>query len=68
MAYSTTPVPAPLPRLALPFASLFGALGDSLSRSRQIFALSELSDDELAERGLRRGQIAGFVAHEDYWR
>ncbi|TDK43815.1 DUF1127 domain-containing protein [Antarcticimicrobium luteum] len=68
MAYTTLAAPAPLPRLAFPFKILFGALGDSLSRARQITALSELTDDELTARGLRRGDIARFVAHDDYWR
>jgi hypothetical protein len=68
MASSFATAPAPLPGLASPFAVLFGAFSDSLSRARQITALSALSDAELAERGLRRGEIARFVAHDDYWR
>ncbi len=69
MAYiSSAAAATPLPRLAFPFKILLGAFGDSLSRSRQIIALSKLSDEELAERGLRRGDIARHVAHDDYWR
>ena len=68
MAYTTTAATAPLPRLALPFKILLGALGDSLSRGHQIIALSKLSNEELADRGLRRGDIARHVAHDDYWR
>ncbi len=68
MADTTAAAPAPQKHLAFLLRILVGALDDSLSRSRQIFALSGLSDDELAERGLRRGDIARHVAHDDYWR
>jgi len=70
MALTTSAATATaLPRLAFPFKTLLGAfLGDSLSRSRQIIALSKLSNEELADRGLRRGDIARYVAHDDYWR
>lgn len=68
MADTTATAPAPLPRLSLPFSALFAAFGDSLSRVRQITALSDLSDAELADRGLRRGDIARYVAHDAYWR
>ncbi|GAA6200133.1 DUF1127 domain-containing protein [Aquicoccus sp. SU-CL01552] len=70
MAFITSAAAAtPLPRLAFPFKSLFGAIfDDSLSRGRQIIALSKLSNEELADRGLRRGDIARHVAHDDYWR
>ena len=69
MAFITSAAATPLPRLAFPFKSLLGAIFDnSLSRSRQIIALSKLSNEELADRGLRRGDIARHVAHDDYWR
>lgn len=67
MAYTTANAPARLPRLALPFAALFGAFGDSLSRTRQIAAVSALSDAELADRGLRRGDIARYITQDCYW-
>lgn len=67
MAFTTASAPAPLPRLTLSLATLFGAFRDSLSRTNQITALSDLSDAELADRGLRRGDIARYVAHEAYW-
>jgi len=68
MAHTTTNAPTALPAFAFPFSVLFGALNDSLSRARQITALSALNDAELEARGLRRGDIARFVAHDDYWR
>ena len=71
MAHTTANAPAALPGFS-PFSALFGALfgafNDSLSRARQITALSDLSDTELEERGLRRGEIARFVTQDDYWR
>ena len=67
MAFTTASAPAPLPRLSLSVATLFGAFADSLSRTRQITALSGLSDAELADRGLRRGDIARYITQESYW-
>ena len=53
------------------FFSAFGkalvALGNSESRVRQAQALYALSDAELAERGLRRTEIAHYVFADRYW-
>ncbi len=70
MAHSLAPATGFIgfPSLAAPFAALFGAFGDSLSRARQIDALSALSDEELADRNLRRGDIARYVTHDSFWR
>lgn len=67
MAFTTASAPAPLPRLAFSFASIFTAFSDSLSRVNQINAISDLSDAELADRGLRRGDIAHYIAQDSYW-
>ncbi|QBF30590.1 DUF1127 domain-containing protein [Thalassococcus sp. S3] len=43
------------------------ALGDANSKVRQLEALNALSDAELAERGLRREDIARTVFMNNYW-
>jgi uncharacterized protein YjiS (DUF1127 family) len=56
------------------FARVFSALGgplvqmaESSSKMRQVNALMALSDAELAERGLKREDIAYHVFSESYW-
>lgn len=69
MAHITTHAP-----VSAPFQGLFAALGrvfghddDALSKTRQIEALFALSDAELADRGLRRGDVARYVFSDSYW-
>lgn len=67
MAQSTahsSSVFAPLGIVADIFAGIFNAMirvGEANARVQQIKALSYLSDDELAERGLRREDIVRHV-------
>lgn len=69
MAHISSNAPA-----STPFHGLFAALtgffrhyDDALSRNRQVEALMALSDAELADRGLRRGDIARFVFSDSNW-
>ncbi|MDK3074796.1 DUF1127 domain-containing protein [Sedimentitalea sp. JM2-8] len=47
--------------------SAFVMMAQSDSRMRQIEALNALSDAELAERGLRRDEIARYVFNDVFW-
>lgn len=69
MAHSTTPaaLSAPFPSLYSILTELFGSSSESPSQSRQVVEISKLSDAELADRGLKRGDIARFVMHDSLW-
>lgn len=54
--------------------TVFSAIGKAMlmtaqsdSRMRQVEALNALSDAELAERGLRRDEIARYVFNDAFW-
>ena len=53
------------------FFSAFGTalvhLGENSQKMRQINALQALSDEELANRGLKRQDIARYVMADCYW-
>lgn len=73
MAHVTNHAPAHGSVLA-PINRFFAAIGDALvnmaessSKMRQVKALSALSDEELAKRGLRRQDIARYVFADSYW-
>ncbi|MDK3018964.1 DUF1127 domain-containing protein [Pseudodonghicola flavimaris] len=70
MAHSTAPaaLPAPMPTVFSFLSALFGSESDILSPSRQAAEIADLSDAELADRGLRRGDIGRFVMHDSFWR
>lgn len=73
MAHVTTNAPIAHSVLGL-FSRAFAGFGaalirmaESSSQMRQINALQALSDAELAERGLRRQDIAHYVFSGSYW-
>lgn len=73
MAHTTTHIPASGSILA-PVAKFFSALGtafvsmgEASSKMRQVNALQALSDEELADRGLKREDIARYVFSDCYW-
>lgn len=45
----------------------FLSMGTATAKARQVEALMALSDEELADRGLRRDQIARFVFSDSFW-
>ena len=77
MAHTTVnaPVNAPVTNSIMGaiarFFTGFGAalvrMGESNSKMRQLNALQALSDKELAERGLRRQDIAHYIFSGSYW-
>jgi uncharacterized protein YjiS (DUF1127 family) len=54
-------------RFSSALGNIFLAWAESDSRLRQMEALNALSDAELAERGLRRDEIARFVFKDVFW-
>jgi uncharacterized protein YjiS (DUF1127 family) len=72
MAYtsSTSGVVSPFALIGSVFAALGNALvsiGEANSKMRQVEALQALSDAELAERGIKRSDIARVVFADTYW-
>lgn len=57
----------PLPNLFSVLTELFGGSADTPSLTQQAIEISKLSDAELADRDLKRGDIARFVMHDSYW-
>ena len=73
MAHTTTHFPATV-SIAGAVSRFFSALGNALvhigensQKMRQINALQALSDEELANRGLKREDIARYVMSDCYW-
>lgn len=53
-----------------PFKGTLNALlrlADTTPKAAQMNALMDLSDAELADRGLKRSEIAGFLFRDAYW-
>ena len=72
MAFTTTHVgiASPFALIGQVFAMLGNALvsiGENSTKMRQIQALSALSDEELAERGLRREDIVRSIMLDHGW-
>ncbi|MGD9861629.1 MAG: hypothetical protein AB7S99_00300 [Pseudodonghicola sp.] len=69
MAHSTAPTAifAPLPNPFSALSKLFRGDAGASALTRQVIEISKLSDTELADRDLRRGDIARFVMHDSYW-
>ena len=57
-----------------PIAGFFNAIGELLmsvaennTKARQMQTLMDMTDEQLAKRGLKRSEIAQFVFRETYW-
>ena len=66
MAHSAD-ISTPLPSLFSIIAEIFRRDDNTPSLTSQVIELSKLSTADLAERGLKRGEIARFVMHDSYW-
>ncbi len=73
MAHATTHLPTTFSILT-PLRAALSAFGSALIRVaernpkvRQVEALQALSDEELANRGLKRSEIARHVFSSGYW-
>ncbi len=74
MAHYSTNNLAFQPITTNPIHRFLAALGNAVTlisisndRVRQVEALQSLSDEELAERGLRRDEIARHVFNDVFW-
>ena len=58
---------AALDRAASAFANFIVSISVSHSRARQLAALSELSDEALAKKGLKREDLVRYVFRDVYY-
>ena len=69
ISHPVTPsgITAPVSRFFSRIGEFLMSMAETNSRVRQVEALSALSDDELAQRGLKRSEIARYVFSDSYW-
>lgn len=63
----STPVPGRVRNILARIGQAFVTIGESNAKLRQANALMAMTDAELADRGLRRDQIARYVFGNGHW-